>query len=289
MAHRLNLTNDPDPTHRRLIRLTLLPEASTESVQKRGSWLRWIAPIMTLCLVVVWQIVVPAEGPTSLLLPRPSQIAQRFLEVAGNGLLTRELLTTSVEIAAGLLIGAGTAFLFGYLIAHSRTLEQIAWPYIVAFQALPIVAIAPALILWLGPGLFSNILLCAFIVFFPMLVSTIVGIKNVPEEAHELMRSFAATRWETFRRLELPAALPVLFGGLKVSATLAVAGAVVAESVTPLGGIGSLLYAARSRYDSPLAFVSVFTLTIFALLLYGAVGRLERRLLVWQRDSQGSF
>lgn len=252
-------------------------------VQSERPLLRLVAPAIGLCILIVWQVFVPATGPTTLLLPPPSEILRRFLEVVQNGTLPRELLTTSIEIAAGLFIGAGTAFVLGYAIAHSQTLEQVAGPYIVAFQALPIVAIAPALILWLGPGLFSNMLLCAFIVFFPMLVSTIVGIKSVSAEAHQLMQSFAATRWQTFRRLELPAALPILFGGLKVSATLAVAGAVVAESVTPLGGIGSLLYAARSRYDSPLAFVSVFTLTIFALVLYGAVGWLESRLLAWRQ------
>lgn len=272
--------------NRPLARITTPSVQVIVPVSTRRSWLNLIAPVMALCIVVLWQVAVPADGPTTLLLPRPSQILKRLIEVVENGTLAHELITTSIEIAAGLSVGVGVAFVLGYAIAHNRLLEQVAGPYIVAFQALPIVAIAPALILWLGPGLFSNILLCAFIVFFPMLVSTIVGIKSVPGESHELMQSFAATRWQTFRRLELPAALPVLFGGLKISATLAVAGAVVAESVTPLGGIGSLLYAARSRYDSPLAFVSVFTLTIFALLLYGAVGWLERRLLAWRRTVQ---
>ncbi len=249
---------------------------------KRPGW-RWVGLVITLCILLIWQVATPTQGAATLLISRPSMIVQRFIEVLLNGSLPRELLVTSVEIAAGLLIGVSSAFLLGYAIAHSRILEQIAAPYIVAFQAFPIVAIAPALILWLGPGLLSNGLICAFIVFFPMLISTMVGIKNIAPEYHDLMQSFAGSRWQTFRWLELPAALPVLFGGLKVSATLAVAGAVVAEAVTPLGGIGSLLYAARSRYDSPLAFVSVFTLAAFALTLYSSVGWLERHLLAWQR------
>jgi ABC-type nitrate/sulfonate/bicarbonate transport system permease component len=116
-----------------------------------------------------------------------------------------------------------------------------------------------------------------------MLMSTVVGIKNIDPAQRALLQSFAATRWQVFRRLELPGALPVLIGGLKISMILAVAGAVVAESVTPLGGIGSLLNAARSRYDSPLAFVSVIALTIFALILYGLVNLAERRLLGWKQ------
>jgi NitT/TauT family transport system permease protein len=238
-----------------------------------------VAPLLALVLLMIWQATVPASGPTTLLLPRPSAIGQRLIEIARDGTLLGDAFTTALEITLGFAFGVSLAFAIGYSIAHSRTLEQIAGPYVVAFQALPIVAIAPALILWLGPGLISNSILCAFIVFFPMLVSTIVGLKSISVEHRLLMQSFASTRWQTFRHLELPGALPALFGGFKISVTLAVAGAVVAESVTPLGGLGSLLYEARSRYDSALAFVSVFMLAAFALALYSFVSQLERRLL----------
>lgn len=240
---------------------------------------RWIAPLCALVLLVLWQAFVPASGPTALLLPQPSAIGQRLIDIARNGILLGDIYTTALEIALGFAFGVGTAFVIGYSIAHSRTLEQIVGPYVVAFQALPIVAIAPALILWLGPGLLSNSILCAFIVFFPMLISTIVGLKSISLTERDLLQTFAATRWQMFRHLEFPGALPALFGGLKISVTLAVAGAVVAESVTPLGGLGSLLYAARSRYDSALAFVSVIALATFTLALYSLVNRAERRLL----------
>lgn len=246
------------------------------------TWLRWIAPLIMLCIVSIWQATVPEQGVLALLLPRPSQIAVKFGQVIGNGTLFHELLITASEIALGLVCGVGLAFGLGYGVARSHTLEQILGPYLVGLQALPIVAIAPALILWLGPGLASNVVICAFIVFFPMLMSTVVAIKAIDPAQHELLSSLAANRWQRFRRLELPGALPILLGGLKVSVLLAVAGAVVAESVTPLGGIGSLLYAARSRYDSALAFVCVITLTLFALGLYSAVNRLEHRLLGWK-------
>ncbi len=242
--------------------------------------LNWIAPGFALCLLVLWQLLVPASGPTTLLLPQPSAIVVRFIQVSRDGSLLSNVLITTSEVVLGFTFGVSSAFIMGYSIARSRTLERVAGPYVVAFQALPIVAIAPALILWLGPGLISNSILCAFIVFFPMLVSTAVGVKSIAPEHRALMQSLAANRWQTFRLLELPAALPSLFGGIKVSVTLAVAGAVVAEAVTPLGGLGSMLYAARSRYDSPLAFVAVFSLIVFTLLLYSAVRLLERRLLV---------
>jgi NitT/TauT family transport system permease protein len=241
-------------------------------------------PITLIVIVLLWQALLPESGGVALILPRPNRILEKFVSVTQNGLLIRELGVTALEIFLGFSFGVGIAFGIGYSIAHNRLLEQILAPYLVGFQALPIVAIAPALILWLGPGLASNSVICAFIVFFPMLMSTVVGIKTIDADRHELFNSWAVTRWNRFRHLEFPGALPSLFGGLKVSVILAVAGAVVAESVTPIGGIGSLLYAARSRYDSALAWVAVFTLTAFALTLYGAVNALERRLLRWRRS-----
>ncbi len=255
---------------------------AASKTERSRAWLRLIAPVALLFILAAWQLFIPESGPTSLILPRPSAILARFSQIIANGTLPRELAVTTFEIAAGLLLGVGSAFGIGYSIAHSRMLEQVIGPYLVGFQALPIVAIAPALILWLGPGLASNALICAFIVFFPMLMSTVLGIKQIDPEQRALMHAFAATRWQVFTKLELPAALPALISGLKISAILAVAGAVVAEGVTPLGGLGSLLYAARSRYDSALAFACVFTLTAFALALYSTVNALDRRVSRWK-------
>lgn len=271
-----NATQRAEPSHPSWMRLRQFPRS-------RLTRLNWLIPLIALSTVAVWQFVLPIDGATSLLLPRPDAIARRFVDVLRDGTLISAILVTLYEIVIGFLLGVSTAFLIGYTVAHNRTVERVASPYIVAFQALPIVALAPALILWFGPGLFSNSLICAFIVFFPMLINTVIGLKNIAPDHRLLMESFAATRWQLFRRLELPAALPTLLGGFKVSITLAVAGAVVAESVTPLGGIGSLLYAARSRYDSPLAFVSVLVLTAFTLIMYGVLSLLERWLLRWRQ------
>lgn len=245
--------------------------------------LNWLIPLLALASLAIWQFILPIDGATALLLPRPSAILGRFMDVLADGTLMSAIAVTSSESAIGFVMGVGVAFLIGYAVAHNRTLECVASPYIVAFQSLPIVALAPALILWFGPGLFSNSVICAFIIFFPMLINTVIGLKSIAPDQRLLMESFAATRWHTFRRLELPAALPILLGGFQVSLTLAVAGAVVAEAVTPLGGIGSLLYAARSRYDSPLAFVSILVLTALSLASYGVLSLLKGRLLRWQQ------
>jgi NitT/TauT family transport system permease protein len=153
---------------------------------------------------------------------------------------------------------------------------------VVASQSVPVVAIAPLLFIWFGPGLLFKVLICALIVFFPVLVNTIVGLRSVPEELHELMRSLQASRWQTFKYLEAPAALPVFLGGLRIGATLSVIGAVVGEFVSADRGLGFLINVGRGQYDTTLVFVAVFALIFMALALYGAVVLLEARLLSWQ-------
>jgi NitT/TauT family transport system permease protein len=170
----------------------------------------------------------------------------------------------------------------GYLLAKSRTLERILSPYIVASQAVPIVALAPLLVVWFGAGMFSKVLVCALTLFFPVLINTIVGIRSVDAELKELMVSLRASRWQAFRYLELPAALPVLFGGLKVGVTLSVIGAVVGEFVGADRGLGFLVNLARGLFDTPLMFVALFTLMSIALTLYLLVSGLERWVLHWR-------
>jgi NitT/TauT family transport system permease protein len=146
-----------------------------------------------------------------------------------------------------------------------------------------VVAIAPLLIIWFGPGLLSKVLICALIVFFPILINTVVGVRAVPVDLYDLMRSLKASRWQVFSLLEVPAAMPVLLGGLRIGATLSVIGAVVGEFVGSDRGLGFLINVGRGQYDVALVFVAVFSLVFMALLLYGLVVFLESRLLAWQQ------
>ena len=148
---------------------------------------------------------------------------------------------------------------------------------------MPIVAIAPLLVIWFGPGLFSKVLICALIVFFPVLVNTIVGLRSVPDDLRDLMRSLQASRWQTFSLLEVPSALPIFLGGLRIGATLAVIGAVVGEFVGADRGLGFMINRARGQYDTALVFVAILALVFMALSLYGLVVLLESRLLSWRR------
>jgi NitT/TauT family transport system permease protein len=168
------------------------------------------------------------------------------------------------------------------MLAKSPRLERLLAPYLVASQSVPVVAIAPLLIIWFGSGRLSKVLVCALIVFFPVLVNTMVGIRSVGENLHDLMRSLGASRWQTFRMLEVPAALPVLLGGLKIGVTLATVGAVVGEFVGADQGLGFLINQARGLFNTPLVFVAILALIAIAVTLYAAVLLLEMRLLRWQ-------
>jgi NitT/TauT family transport system permease protein len=206
-----------------------------------------------------------------------------LLELLANGNLLRHSLVTLWEVLLGLVLGVSVAAGLGYALAKFDWLERLLSPYIVASQSVPVVAIAPLLVIWFGAGLLSKVLIAALIVFFPVLINTIVGLRSVPVGLRDLMRSLQATPWETFRLLEVPAALPIFLGGLRVGATLAVIGAVVGEFVGADRGLGFLVNLGRGLYDTALVFVAVFTLVTLAMLLYGAVVLIENRLLSWQK------
>jgi len=176
-----------------------------------------------------------------------------------------------------------SATVLGYLLAKSRSLERLISPYIVASQSVPVVALAPLLVIWFGTGQLSKVLVCALTIFFPMLVNTMIGIRSVEPELVELMRSLRATRWQMLTLLEVPSALPILLGGLKVGVTLSVIGAVVGEFVAADRGLGFLINVARGNFDTPLMFVALFTLVNIALILYLLVVLTENVFLSWRR------
>jgi NitT/TauT family transport system permease protein len=233
--------------------------------------------------IILWYAIAHLGDFPPFILPTPDLVWQRFLLAISDGSLQRHLTATLNEVLAGLMLGVSVATALGYLLAKSRPIERLLSPYVVASQSIPIVAIAPLLIIWFGPGIFSKILISALIVFFPVLINTIVGLRSVPDELHELMDSLKSTRWQTFRLLEVPAALPVFLGGLRIGATLSVIGAVVGELVGADRGLGFLINVGRGQYDTSLVFVAVFTLIGMALTLYGLVVLLEARLLSWQQ------
>lgn len=244
----------------------------------------WTLPAAILAGLLAWELLVRLSGLPTFILPSPVSVWIRLLKALGDGSLLRHTTATLVEVLGGLGLGLTVATLLGYLLARSEVIERLLAPYIVASQSIPVVAIAPLLVIWFGPGRTSKILISALIVFFPVLVNTVVGLRSVPDELRDLMRSMRASRWQIFSKLEVPAAMPVLLGGLKVGATLSVIGAVVGEFVAADEGLGYLINVARGLYDTPQVFVVVFTLVLIALGLYGVVAGLERWLLGWHQE-----
>ena len=255
----------------------------------RNALRRRLAPFALLViLLLLWQLVTVLQFYPVFIIPPPGAVLAKFAAVAMDGSLLRHSLITLQAVLAGLAVGVSVGVVLGYLIAHSSLLEDSLAPLIIGLQSTPIVAWAPLLVIWFGSGLTSKAITSALIVFFPTLVNTVVGLRNVPSSLHDLLRAQRATRWQTLTVLEIPAALPVLFGGLKISATLAVIGAVVGEFVSADAGLGFVITLARSRYDTPLVLVAVFALAAMARLLYGAVALLEHHLLAWQRHGRGT-
>ncbi|MCS7179040.1 MAG: ABC transporter permease [Anaerolineae bacterium] len=235
--------------------------------------------VSLLAFFGLWEGVVRLAEYPPFILPAPGDVFRRLGTLLADGSLWRHTGVTLGEILAGLSLGTLVATALGYLLAHFPVAERLLSPYIIASQAVPVVAVAPLLVIWFGPGLLSKILVCALVVFFPILVNTVVGVRSVEPELRDLMRTLEAGRWKTFLFLEVPAALPVLLSGLKIGATLSVIGAVVGEFVASNRGLGYLIKQGQQLYDTPLVFVGIGMLVVLAQTLYGTVALAERFLL----------
>lgn len=245
---------------------------------------RWtvVGPVFLALAVFLigWKLIVVAGGYPVFILPPPETVLARFAGAWLDGTIANHALATLAEVVIGFAIGGSSAVLIGYLLARSRLAERVLSPYIVAAQATPILALAPVLVLWFGPGLAARVVICALIVFFPIAVATMVGIRAVDEGLLELARSLRASRWQVFTTLEIPAALPSIFGGLRIGVTLAVVGAIVGEWAGADRGLGVLVNLARgSLFDIPLVFATLLTIALLGIALYTVVVIVERRLV----------
>ena len=245
---------------------------------RRSVWLPAIAAFVIF--VLVWKAIVVLTGLPPFILPAPETVGQRFVEAWLDGTFWPHFLTTMVEIAIGFVVGTLLALIAGYGLARSDLFARLASPYLVAAQAVPILVLAPLLVVWFGSGLLSKAVICSLIVFFPVAIATMVGIRSVDPRLLELGRSLRATRRQILTTLEIPAALPNIFGGLRVGVTLAVVGAVVGEWAGANTGLAVLINLARgSLFDIPLMFATLLTIALVGIALYLAVVVAERRLV----------
>jgi ABC-type nitrate/sulfonate/bicarbonate transport system permease component len=237
------------------------------------------AALVLAALVGAWELYVQLEGVDPLVLPAPSDVASSLYD--DRGLLAEDLLVTSTEVLAGLaaavVVGAAIAIAMHLWPAVRRALH----PLVVGSQAVPIPVIAPLLLFALGFGLAPKVVVIALISFFPVAVNLFDGLRAVDAEQRKLFRSLRATRAQTLRHLELPAALPQAFTGLKVAAAVSVIGAVFAEWIGSENGLGHSILISGGQLDTARAFAAAFLLFLLAIALYGAFAYAERRVIAW--------
>lgn len=251
--------------------------------RRRSVDLHWAGlPVTILGLLALWQLLVAAGGYKPFILPGPGLVAQRFAQAAQSGILWQHTAATLVEALGGFAIALVFGLALGYILAHIPWLERALSPLLAASQAIPIVAVAPLVILWFGPGLTSKLLVAALITFLPILISTVVALRGIPRELREMALISGASRGQMLRYVEAPLSLPVLFGGIRTGLALATTGAVVGEFVAGREGLGALINIARGLFDTPLIFVALITLALITLTLYLVAHLAERLLVTWE-------
>jgi len=259
------------------------PPAPASRSGDRARGLAASAALLGLSLaafLLLWQLVVWVSGFRSFVLPGPYTVAERFVQAWAEGTMWPHVQQTLVEVLLGFVLGATMAVAVGVLLARSRLAERLLSPYLVAAQATPVLALAPVIVLWFGNGLASKLVITTLIVFFPVAIATMVGIRGVDPRLLEMARSFRSTSWQVVRSVEVPAALPSILGGMRVGITLAVIGAIVGEWAGGEKGLGVLINIARgSLFDIPLMFSALVTLALLGVTLYLLMVVVERRLV----------
>jgi NitT/TauT family transport system permease protein len=232
--------------------------------------------------VVLWESWIRFRDVPHYLVPAPSAIAGAF--GADPVRFLRAGATSLFEALGGLGVGAGAAFLFAVLMAHSRLLERALYPLALLVKVTPVIAVAPLFIIWFGFGAWPKVLIAALITFFPMLVNAVMGLRSVDPGAHDFFRTVHASTWQMFLHLRLPASLPYVLSALRISVPLALIGAVVAEWMAGDGGVGQVILIANTDLDTASLFAAVLVLAAIAVSLTAVVAYAERRLLAWHES-----
>jgi NitT/TauT family transport system permease protein len=237
------------------------------------------AALVVLVLLGLWEAVSLAHVVDPLLLPAPTDVARTLWD--DRGLLAPDLATTTWEVLIGLLAAIAGGAAIALAMHLSRPARRALRPLVIGSQAVPVPVIAPLIILALGFGLAPKVLLVALVCFFPVTINLYDGLRDADPDARRLLRSLDATRWQTLRVLEAPAALPAAFTGVRVAAAVAVIGAVFAEWSGSDAGLGHAVLTANGQLETARAFAATALLFALAVVLYGAVALLERRVVTW--------
>jgi NitT/TauT family transport system permease protein/putative hydroxymethylpyrimidine transport system permease protein len=243
---------------------------------------KWAAPAALLALLVGgWEALAKLGHVENYLLPAPSEVASALW--TDRDLLAPDAWVTAREV----LLGFGLALAIGValaLVLHlSPVLRRAVYPLVVASQAIPVVVIAPILVIWFGFGLTPKLIVIALICFFPVVVNTLDGLEGVDHDQVKMMRTLGASRLDLLRRLELPSSLPFLFSGAKVAVAVAVIGAVFGELVGSDAGLGHAIQVGTAQLETARVFAAVLILSAMAIALFGALALIERHAVPWAR------
>jgi len=231
--------------------------------------------------ILAWELIVRAFEIPTFIFPAPSKVAMALWRGFASGLYQKHLYYTLLETVLGFLLGSALGFFLGTAVALNRYVEYFFYPYIVMFQSLPKVALAPLIVVWFGLGLKSQVINTALVAFFPLLVNTMVGLRSADKDRMNLMRSLAASENQIFWMLRLPNALPFVMAGLDVAMIFALIGAIVAEFVGARAGLGMLIQSMNFNMDVSGQFSVLLILSIVGLLLNRCILLIRRRVLFW--------
>lgn len=243
-----------------------------------------LLPAGLLALIgLVWEEAVHLWGVPHYILPAPTEIFSVMW--SRRGLLLSHSAVTLAEIGVGFAIAAGVGFMLAYAIHSSRIMERTLMPLIIASQTIPVFAIAPLLILWFGYGMGSKVVMAAIIVFFPIVINTVAGLRASDPDILSMLRIMEASSWQILVKVMIPQSLPFVFSGLKIGVAVAVIGAVIGEWVGARKGLGYLMIHANAQLQVDLVFASIFVLSIMGILLYILMGAMERIFIPWRRST----
>lgn len=258
--------------------------AAIAARERRERWIRRaLAWGFGLAILALWALASSLGWVHELIIPPPGDVAGALPRVVTAEYFWSNVRVTLAEIGTGFALGLVAGILLGVLVASSRVVRSTIYPYLVALQAPPKIVLAPVFVTWFGFGQASKVAMAVVISFFPMFLNTLTGLTSVSDDAVKLMRSLTASRWQTFRYLLLPNALPTMMAGVKLCWTLAVLGVIVAEFVGASAGVGYLIHALNFQLDVSGVFVLILLLSVFTLVVYRAIEWLEDRLVFWHQ------
>ncbi|NUB09104.1 ABC transporter permease [Azospirillum sp. Vi22] len=240
---------------------------------------RLASALLLVLLLAGWEAYCRVAGVSALVVPLPSAVLRTLWDGLAGGYLLPHLWVTTAEMAMGLAAGCTIGFLAGVLLAEVPVLRRLFYPYILASQVVPKLALGPLFIVWFGFGMTSTVVITALICFFPLLENTMTGLQQVDPNKRELFRMLRATRLQTLLRLKIPSGLPVILAGLRVAVVLALVGAVVGEFIGGRQGLGASIIAAQGMMDSTMMFALFIVITVLGMIVYQAAAGLERWLL----------